>query len=108
MWGGTATFNKTESAQQIAAYIKWTDNVENYRDGSSIIFWSYLPALNDVVILSSFVDVAGTVEPAGFNDFLASPRIGDTLRVASHKELTDELEQATGYRFVFPTDTMMP
>jgi hypothetical protein len=53
----------------------------------------------DVVILAAYTDVAGNVAPAGFDDFMAIPRIGDTLRVASHKELTDELEQATGYRY---------
>jgi hypothetical protein len=101
MWGGTATYNKTETTKQIAAYVKWTDNVVNYPDGSNIIFWSYLPALAEVVILAAYTDVAGNVAPAGFDDFMAIPRIGDTLRVASHKELTDELEQATGYRYVF-------
>lgn len=100
LWGGTATYNKTHTAEQIAAYIKWTDNVNNYPDGSSIIFWSYLPAMADIVILAAYEDTAGNVAPAGFDDFMAIPRIADTLRVDSHKALTDELEQATGYRYV--------
>ncbi|KAH7394864.1 hypothetical protein DE146DRAFT_658558 [Phaeosphaeria sp. MPI-PUGE-AT-0046c] len=105
LWGGTATYNKTQTAQQIAAYVKWTDNVENYPDGSSIIFWSYLPAMSDIVILAAYEDTAGNEAPAGFDDFMAIPRIGDTLRIASHKALTDELEQATGYRDIWFTMT---
>jgi hypothetical protein len=100
LWGGTATYNKTATAEQIAAYVKWTDNVENYPDGSSIIFWSYLPAMSDIVILASYVDTESNDAAAGFETFMAIPRIGDTLRIASHKALTDELEQATGYRYV--------
>jgi hypothetical protein len=103
LWGGTATYNKTAAPEQIAAYVKWTDNVENYPDGSSIIFWSYLPTMGDIVILAAYEDTQGNVAPAGFDGFMAIPRIGDTLRVDSHKALTDELEQATGYRFVFPS-----
>lgn len=105
LWGGTATYNKTATAQQIAAYVKWTDNVENYPDGSSIIFWSYLPAMKDIVILAAYEDTAGNEAPAGFDDFMAIPRIADTLRVASHKALTDELEQAAGYRDIWFTMT---
>ncbi|CAI6336800.1 unnamed protein product [Periconia digitata] len=105
LWGGTATYNKSATAQQIAAYVKWTDNVVNYPDGSSIIFWSYLPALSDIVILAAYEDTTGNEAPAGFDDFMAIPRMADTLRIASHKELTDELEQATGYRDIWFTMT---
>lgn len=107
LWGGTATYNKTASAQQIAAYVKWTDNVENYPAGSSIIFWSYLPAMSDIVILAAYEDTEGVEAPSGFDDFMAIPRIGDTLRIDSHKALTDELEQATGYRYVLLLYTIL-
>ncbi|KAF2447363.1 FAD-binding domain-containing protein [Karstenula rhodostoma CBS 690.94] len=106
LWGGTATYNKSETAAQIAAYVKWTDNINNYRDGSSIIFWSYLPAMSDIVILGAYEDTEGNEAPAGFDDFMAIPRISDTLRIASHKELTDELEQANGYRDIWFTMTI--
>lgn len=105
LWGGTATYNKTQTAEQIAAYVKWTDNVENYPDGSSIIFWSYLPAMSDIVILAAYEDTAGNDAAPGFDDFMAIPRIADTLRIDSHKALTDELEQATGYRDIWFTMT---
>jgi hypothetical protein len=108
LWGGTATYNKTATAAQIAAYVKWTDNVENYPDGSSIIFWSYLPAMSDIVILAAYEDTQGNEAPAGFDDFMAIPRIGDTLRIDSHKALTDELEQATGYRYVLLFHLTLP
>jgi hypothetical protein len=105
LWGGTATYNKTETPKLIDSYVKWTDNVANYPDGSSIIFWSYLPAMKDIVVLAAYEDTMGNEAPAGFDNFMAIPRIGDTLRVDSHKALTDELEQATGYRDIWFTMT---
>lgn len=84
--------------QQIEAYHAWTNNVANYPQGSSIIFWSYLPAVKDIVILSAYEDTAGNVSPPGFDKFMAINATTSTMRIASHKALTDELEQAVGYR----------
>jgi hypothetical protein len=57
--------------------------------------------MGDIVIIAAYEDVAGNVAPAGFDKFMAIPAIADTTRVASHKSLTDELEQPTGYRYDF-------
>ncbi|KAL6152868.1 hypothetical protein ACJQWK_11479 [Exserohilum turcicum] len=103
LWGGTMSYSKNYTEQQISAYTAWVDNVVNYPEGSSIIFWSYLPTVGDVVILSAYEDTAGTVNPPGFDKFLAIPSLSSTMRLASHKALTDELEQATGYRDIWFT-----
>jgi hypothetical protein len=99
LWGGTVTYPKSVGQQHIEAYHAWTDNVNNYPEGSSIIFWSYQPALQDIVILAAYEDTAGNVAPPGFDGFTAIPdAMASTMRIASHKELTDELEQPAGYR----------
>ncbi|KNG50269.1 fad binding domain-containing protein [Stemphylium lycopersici] len=103
LWGGSVIYSKNYTQQHIDAYVAWTDNVVNYPEGSSIIFWSYLPAMEDVVIIAAYEDTAGNVEPAGFDNFMAIPSMSSTMRVTSHKNLTDELEQATGYRDVWFT-----
>jgi hypothetical protein len=75
--------------------------VNNYPEGSSIVFWSYQPSMKDIVILAAHDDVAGHESPPGFAKFMAIPdAIASTMRIASHKELTDELEQPAGYRLV--------
>lgn len=99
LWGGSVIYSKNYTQQHIDAYVAWTDNVVNYPEGSSIIFWSYLPTMEDVVIIAAYEDTAGNVEPAGFDKFMAIPSMSSTMRVTSHKNLTDELEQATGYRY---------
>ncbi|KAF2844358.1 FAD-binding domain-containing protein [Plenodomus tracheiphilus IPT5] len=104
LWGGNVVYPKSVGQQHIEAYHAWTDNVENYPEGSSIIFWSHLPTLQDIVILAAYEDTAGNEAPAGFDKFMAIPNVtSSTLRIASHKELTDELEQAAGYRDVWYT-----
>lgn len=85
-------------SQHIEAYVAWTDNIENYQDGSSIIFWSYIPTVGDIVVLSAFEDTTGNVSPAGFNKFMAINATASTMRIASHLTLTQELNQPTGYR----------
>jgi hypothetical protein len=100
LWGGVKMYTNNRSTEHIEAYTAWTDNVENYPDGSSIIFWSYLPEVNDIVIIGAYEDVAGNVAPKGFDKFMAINATSSTMRRASHKTLTDELEQATGYRYV--------
>lgn len=92
-------YPKSVGQQHIDAYHAWTDNVNNYPEGSSIIFWSYLPDMGDIVILTAYEDTAGNEAPPGFDQVLAVPgAIASTMRIASHKELTDELEQPAGYR----------
>ncbi|KAJ4365369.1 hypothetical protein N0V95_000516 [Ascochyta clinopodiicola] len=106
LWGGTVVYPKSVGQQHIEAYHAWTDNVNNYPEGSSIIFWSYLPDMGDIMILAAYEDTAGNAAAPGFDQFLAIPdAIASTLRIASHKELTDELEQPTGYRDIWYTLT---
>lgn len=91
-------YPKSVGQQHIDAYHAWTANVNEYPEGSSIVFWSYLPAVSDIVILAAYEDTAGTVAPQGFDKTMAIPdAMASTMRIASHKELTDELEQAAGY-----------
>ncbi|KAJ4983181.1 6-hydroxy-D-nicotine oxidase [Stagonosporopsis vannaccii] len=106
LWGGTMVYPKSVGQQHIEAYHAWTDNVNNYPEGSSIIFWSYLPAMQDIVILAAYEDTAGNVAPPGFDQVMAIPgAIASTMRIASHKELTDELEQPAGYHDIWYTLT---
>lgn len=99
LWGGTLVYPKSVGQQHVEAYQAWTENVNNYPEGSSIIFWSHLPAMQEIVILAAYEDTAGNEAPPGFDKFMAIPDVmASTMRHASHKELTDELEQAEGYQ----------
>lgn len=107
LWGGVVQYNKTTGPEQIDAYISWTANLNNFTQGSAILFWSYQPSLKDIIIIDAFDDTTGAVAASGFDHFLAIPNnLSSTLRVASHLELTEELEQPTGYRDIWFTATI--
>lgn len=107
LWGGVVQYNKTTGPQHIDAYVDWTNNVQDDVNGSAIVFWSYQPALQDIIVIAAYEDTGGNVEPASFNEFLSIPgNLSSTMRVASHLELTNELEQPTGYRDIWWTGTI--
>ncbi|KAK7953236.1 hypothetical protein PG988_013930 [Apiospora saccharicola] len=110
LWGGVLQLNKTATAEAIDAHVAWVDSHNNNTDDSAIVFWTYQPALKDTVIVTSLVDTVGKASPPALDKFLAMAHDGQnlssTLRVATHKELTDELEQPAGYRDIWWTGTI--
>lgn len=107
LWGGVVQYNKTTGPQHIEAYINWTVNLNNFTQGSTILFWSYQPTLEEIIIIAAYDDTTGAVAASGYDEFLAIPNnISSTLRTASHYELAEELEQPTDYRDIWFTATV--
>jgi hypothetical protein len=98
LWGGTKMYPKSTGQQHIEAYMAWTDNLDNYPYGSAIPIWSYQPSLDDIVILAAYEDTTGTVAAPAFEKMMAINETVSTMRIDTHKSLTDELEQAFGYQ----------
>jgi hypothetical protein len=99
LWGGTKVYNKSTSSQHIDALVAWTDGIEAYPYGSSILFWSYLPEVGDIVIIGAFEDTTGAVAASpAWDKFMAIDATSSTMRIDSHRALVGELEQATGDR----------
>lgn len=107
IWGGVRVYDESKTREHIAAYTAWVDALNHYPSGSSIVFWTHLPSLSDIAIIAAYEDISGTIAAPAFGDFLAIEPLSDTMRLASHKELTDELEQAAGYRNVWATMTFL-
>lgn len=99
LWGGLVTYDISTWDQHVDAYHNWTDNIKNYPDGSMIPFWSYMPEAGGDVIMLAYEDITGTEEPPAFDQFMAIPEaVSSIMRIDSHKNITDELEIADGYR----------
>lgn len=101
LWGGLVTYNASVSDDMVSAYTDWTNNVKNYPNGSVIPFWSYDPTVNggSEVVLVAYEDINSVEKPEAFDGFMAIPEvIGSTMRIDSHKNITDELEIVPGYR----------
>lgn len=93
------TYPASTGDQHIAAYVDWTDNIANYPDGSAIVFFSYLPAVKDIIITAAYHDTSGAVAPPAYDKFMAIPdQRTNSLRKDSHLKFTIELELVSGYR----------
>lgn len=98
-WGGLVTYSANVGDQFVNAYHNWTNNIENYVNGSVIPFWSSVPDSDDDVIMLAYEDITGIEAPPAFAEFMAIDQMtGSTMRIGTHKSLTDELEIASGYR----------
>jgi len=106
LWGGLVSYDVSATDQFVDAYHSWTNNIHNYPDGSIIPFWSYDPTIGGEVILLAYEDITGVEEPAAFDEFLAIDNVlSSSMRLATHKNITDELEIAPGYRNIVFTFT---
>ncbi|KAI1371493.1 FAD-binding domain-containing protein [Hypoxylon crocopeplum] len=102
LWGGLVTYPKSTTQQHIEAYVDWTNNIENYQDGSAITFWTYDPTAKDIIITAAYEDTTGAVAAAAFDKFMAIPdQVTSTMRIDTHRNLTIELELTSGYRNVW-------
>ncbi|KAI1337847.1 FAD-binding domain-containing protein [Xylariaceae sp. FL0016] len=102
LWGGLVTYPSSTTDQHIAAYVNWTNNIENYQDGSAILFWSHTPASRDITVTAAYHDTTAAVAAPAFDEFLAVPhQLTNSLRVGTHLDMTNELILTGGYRNVW-------
>lgn len=98
LWGGVVTYNKTAGPQLISSMVAFVDNVENDPGSASIILWTYQPALKDTIVVGVYENTDGVVAGPSFENYLAVPaNLSSTMRVTDISDLTQELEQPTGY-----------
>ncbi|KAF4984892.1 hypothetical protein FZEAL_45 [Fusarium zealandicum] len=98
LWGGLVTYSTNTTDEHIEAYKDWTDNIENYPDGSAIPFWSYTPEAGEIAITVAYEDTTGAVAKPAFDKFLQISNLTSTMRKDSHRNLAVELELTSGYR----------
>ncbi|KAM0190714.1 hypothetical protein ACHAPI_009240 [Fusarium lateritium] len=101
LWGGLVTYTTNTTNAHVEAYKNWTDNIENYQDGSVIPFWSYTPQAGEIGITVSYEDTTGKVAPKALDEFWKIPYETSNLRKDSHRNMTVELELVAGYRNVW-------
>jgi FAD/FMN-containing dehydrogenase len=98
LWGGVVTYNASAGAELLDSMVAFVDNVENDQGSSSIIFWSYQPALRDTIVITAYENTDGVVAGSSFDKYLAIPgNLTSTMRLTNISDLTHELEQPTGY-----------
>ncbi|KAM0548804.1 hypothetical protein ACHAPJ_009660 [Fusarium lateritium] len=101
LWGGLVTYTTETTDAHVEAYKDWTDNIENYQDGSVIPFWSYTPQAGKIGITVSYEDTTGVASPKALDAFWKIPYETSNLRKDTHRNMTVELELVAGYRNVW-------
>ncbi|EKG15330.1 FAD linked oxidase [Macrophomina phaseolina MS6] len=100
IWGGTRTYKADATEDHILAIVDFTDNIENYPNGSAVIFWTYKPSDGAIIVNSVLTDVGGVVAAPAFDKLLAIP--GNTSSALSLTNMSTLATgtQAEGYRYV--------
>lgn len=90
--------NDTTPAQ-LQALKNFCDKIESNPYGSAIGIWQFTSQTDATIIINAYDYTAAVERPAVYDEFLAIPgNISDSLRITNMSDLTQELEQAAGYR----------
>ncbi|GME65599.1 FAD linked oxidase [Neofusicoccum parvum] len=100
IWGGTRTYPESATEDHIQAIVGWTENIENYQNGSAVIFWTYKPADGAIIVNSVLTDVGGAVAAPAFDEFLAIPGYTSSTLGITNMSTLAQGTQADGYRLV--------
>lgn len=101
IWGGAVLYNKTSGNALLSAMVDFADNVDKDPGSASLIFWTYLPSLKDIIVIGAFDNTDGVVGAPAFDKYLAAPGIlSSSMRLTNISDLVYELEQPAGYRCV--------
>lgn len=98
LWGGITVFDNATTPQQIPALVKFIDNIENDPYASWIGLWQFNSTTGKTTISSPMDYTKPVPRPEAFHDFYHIPNISSTNRFATLYGLTNELQQAAGYR----------
>lgn len=76
----------------------WTDNPEVYDSGSAFIWWTYRPAAEQTIIISSLADTAGQAGPSAFKELLSILGYNVSSIGLTNMSTSAQATQASGYR----------
>lgn len=110
IWGGRLQYESTAATTDamVRALVDWTDNIENYQNGSVILFWHYVPAEKQIFITASLNDVGGRVAAPAFDQFLSIPgNISSTITAKTNMSTLALVTQAEGYRYFISLSTSL-
>ena len=99
LWGGVVVYPNSTANLQIAAFVKFGNNIVNDPDGSLISLYSYQGAADTTTIINAYEYTKPTPNAPPFKELLKIPgQIASTMRITNLTDLTTELEQASDYR----------
>ncbi len=104
LWGGVVTYPNSTTPQQLQALVNFNGRIEEDPYGSAIGIWRYSTLTNTTIIINAYEYTKPVEKPAAFDEFYAIPgNTSDFMRITNMTDITIELEQAAGYRYMLAT-----
>lgn len=100
LWGGMVMYDNSTSPQQVRAINRFIDNIHNDPYASYIGMWQYSSKLDKNGITTPLEYTKPEAFPAAYNDFYQIKNISSTMRFDNMYNLTQELGQPDGFRYV--------
>ncbi|RAK97903.1 FAD-binding oxidoreductase [Aspergillus ibericus CBS 121593] len=105
LWGGLITYDNSTTDQQIDAGVDFTNNIHNDPYASWIGMWGYNSVTGQNAMFNALEYTKPVAYADAFAEFLKIPNTTSTMRFASIYNLTMELGQTPGYRYIYTTGT---
>lgn len=98
IWQMRKQYPEAAGGPFVGALKRWTDGLENYPNGSAIVFWSHRFRLEETLVLSGLSDITGRELAPAFDELASIP--GNTSCETGHSNMSTIAlrEQAAGYR----------
>lgn len=103
LWGGTVLYPSSTTQQHAKAFTNFAENLENDPYASTILFQAY-PSEDsqDILIFDVHAYTKAEEWPAIYDEYAAIPgNFTDTTRITNMTDLTSELGDIGGRRYVF-------
>ena len=102
--GGVVTYPNSTTAQQLQALVNFNNRIEEDPYGSVISIFRYSTLTGSTIVINAYEYTKPVEKPAVFDEFYAiSGQISNTMRITNMTDITNELEQDAGYRYVLVT-----
>lgn len=101
LWGGVVVYPNSTTPKQIPAFINFGNNIAKDPYGSLISIYNYAGEADTTTITNCYEYTLPKPNAPPFKELLAIPgEIANTMRITNLTDLTGELEQAYGFRWV--------
>jgi FAD/FMN-containing dehydrogenase len=100
LWGGIVTYDNSTTLQHLEAGHEFINNLEKDQYASWIGMWEYLSVTDQNMVANALEYTTPVPYPAALDSFTAIANTSSSMRVTNLWNLTEELGQAAGYRYV--------
>lgn len=100
LWGGIVTYDNSTTLQHLEAGHRFINNLEKDPYASWIGMWGYISVTDQNFVANALQYTTPVAYPAAFDEFTTIANTSSSMRISNVWNLTQELGQASGYRYI--------